>query len=62
MIIKDGFSKPWFTSSNGTVILKAKQKYVKLKEPTKDEPVCVDIAFHYYNMNSMEGYYVKSIG
>jgi hypothetical protein len=51
-----------FKSENGVYILKTKQKYVKLKEPKRDEIVTVDIGFHYYKMNNIEGYYVRSLG
>ena len=62
LIIKEGHNSPWFKSENGQTILKVKSKYVKLKEPKKEEVVVVDIAFNYYKMNSTEGFYVCSLG
>ena len=62
IIKREGYIVPMFKSENGITILKTKQKYVKLKEPKRDEIVTVDIGFHYYKMNGIEGYYVRSLG
>ena len=62
IIKREGYIVPMFKSENGAYILKTKQKYVKLKEPKRDEIVTVDIGFHYYKMNNIEGYYVRSLG
>ena len=62
IIKREGYVVPMFKSENGVYILKTKQKYVKLKEPKRDEIVTVDIGFHYYKMNNIEGYYVRSLG
>ena len=61
-IIKEGYNLPWFKSENGQTILKTKSKYVKLKEQNKEEIVVVGIAFNYYKMNGVEGFYVCSLG
>ena len=62
LIIKEGYNLPWFKSENGQTILKTKSKYLKLKEQKKEEIVVVDIAFNYYKMNGVEGFYVCSLG
>ena len=62
LLIKQGYNLPWFKSENGQTILKTKSKYLKVKEQKKEEIVVVDIAFNYYKMNGVEGFYVCSLG
>ena len=61
-IIKAEHKVPWFKTDKGHSILKVKTKYVKLKEPTKDETMTVDVAFSFYSMNDdCYGFYVSSL-
>ena len=57
----DTFNLPWFKSEKGQYILKAKKKYSKTKEFTKDETFLIDIAFKYYKMDNLQGFYVSSL-
>jgi hypothetical protein len=59
--IKEGCKIPWFKNEKGVAILKVKQKYVKLTEPTKDETAIVDITLSHYDMDGAQGYYVKAL-
>jgi len=61
-VINCGYNLPWFKSENGQTILKVKSKYVKLKEPKKEDVTALDITFNYYEMNGVEGLYVSSLG
>ena len=59
-INKEGYKTPYFKTDNGSYILKAKTKYLKLKELRKDEVISTDIIFKSYEMDDTnKGYYVK---
>ena len=60
-IIKDNHKLPWFKTDKGQNILKVKQKYIKLKELTKDKEMVVDMNFKYYEINDIQGYYVSLV-
>ena len=56
---KEGYKQPYFKTDKGSYILKAKTKYLKLKELKKDETVSTDITFKPYEMEDNKGFYVK---
>ena len=60
-INKEGYKLPYFKTDKGSYILKAKTKYLKLKELKKDETVTSDITFNPYEMDNNKGYYVKQL-
>jgi len=62
IIKREGYIVPMFTTEKGVTIIKTKQKYVKLNELKRDEIITVNIGFHYYKMNGIEGYYIRSLG
>ena len=58
---KEGYKQPYFKTNKGSYILKAKTKYLKMKELKKDETVSTDIIFKPYEMEDNHGYYVKMV-
>ena len=59
--IKEQYKLPWFKTDKGQNILKVKQKYIKLKELTKDKEMVIDMSFKYYEINDIQGYYVSLV-
>ncbi len=60
-INKENYKTPYFKTENGSYILKAKTKYLKLKELRKDDTISSDITFKPYDMEGNKGYYVKQV-
>ena len=58
----DDFEMPFFKSKQGQdKILKVKQKYIKIKNITKDESLSVDILMKFYEIDGKTGFYVSKL-
>ena len=57
---KVSFRLPYFGTTDGKLLLKCKDKYIKI-ELKKDEPINCEIHFKYYKMSDFEGYYVSKV-
>ena len=58
----DDFKMPFFKSKQGQdKILKVKQKYIKIKNLTKDENLSVDIQMKFYEVSGITGFYVSKL-
>jgi len=58
----DDFKMPFFKAKQGKdQILKVKQKYIRIKNLTKEEPLSVDIQMKFYELNDITGFYVSKL-
>ena len=60
VINKEGYKTPYFKTDDGKILLKCKNKYVKV-EVKKDDPINCEIHFKYFKMEDFEGYYMSCL-